>query len=109
MPTPEPTEAELKRKINQQQAVISQQRANIAELKRTRVALVAGQYAQEVDPKAEAIKAHAFNSTFGDEFKTLILALRFYGSTATYTGTPPPIAADLGAKARASLKAIVPD
>ena len=50
----------LKKKVNDQGLLIQQQRETIKRLKGTKVALVAGRFAAEVDPEAEAARAREF-------------------------------------------------
>ena len=72
--------AELRKKVNAQGLVIQQQRELIRVLKATKVALVAGRFAADVDPYAEADKSKDFTRTPIEIFNRTLTTLREYAN-----------------------------
>lgn len=112
MPTNDQLVDELKAAkatILRQQLFISQQRFARNRTVATRIAMVAGQHVDQVNPKAEANKVADLMATADPDFKALLETLLFYGTPSNYTagGVPNPassVMADRGARAREALK-----
>lgn len=75
---------EAKKTIVAQQILISQQRAALKRQHNARLAIVAGQYADQINPDAEALKQVAMTPSVELEFKLLIDVLKFYGNDNNY-------------------------
>lgn len=101
---------ELRRTISRQQLLISNQRARDKQTKIVRLGLVAGQYADQVDPSAEADKVREFMGVADEDFQKVVTTLRWYADRRNYvlnaTSLSAPVMDDKGAKAMEALKLI---
>lgn len=89
------TIATLRKRVNAQGLVIQQQRELIRMLKATKVALVAGRFAADVDPYAEADKSKDFTRTPIEIFNRTLTALRQSASSPENT-TARAVLDDIG-------------
>jgi len=97
---------QLRKRLQAAQTLIHQQRARERHVRHTRLAVVAGNFVDQIDPKRETEKANAFLASAETKFQELVEALRFYGAPANYknalgaTSLNSPVVADGGARAR---------
>lgn len=92
---------------------IRQQRVRERQTRSARLAIVAGNFVEEVNPKAEVEKADEFMSASEDTYSELITALRFYSDAENYkddkgrTNFDSPVQKDNGLLALKALKKLI--
>lgn len=86
----------LRRTVSRQQHFIGNQRARERAVRRTRLALVSGSHAAQVDPQAEEAKAATFLTGAEDSYRILLRALKYYAEGGS----------DAGLRARAVLEVV---
>lgn len=106
MPTVQELIAEngaLRKTVAAQGLAIQQHREAVKRVSGTKVALVAGRFAAEVDAKQEAAKAKEFTEPPSEVFAKMIGVMKFYAAADNYVVN---VALDRGQRARDFLTAI---
>lgn len=107
--TLEEENATLRKRLSAAQHLIHLQRARERQVRSTRLAIVSGNHAEQVDTEAETAEAARFMAQAETKYVDLVNTIRFYAAPANYkdhlgiTSLNSPVAADAGQRARGIL------